>query len=104
MLFGSKIDAPDYTVDHKFIIQYLAFTDGTPSGVIDQDWIDSFVKDSLNENKLKMVESIECVPYQYLTETLQVKLEGGRKVLAKASRHSKILSFDEFDNETTSDS
>ncbi len=35
LLFGSRIDASGYTIDDKFIIQYLTFTDGIPSGVID---------------------------------------------------------------------
>ena len=99
MLFGSKIDAPGYTINDKFIIQYLVFTDGTPPGVIDQTWINSFVKDSLNEKKLKFVQQIDRVPYVYLTPALKTKLEDGKKFMIKSCRHPKPLSFDDFDEE-----
>ena len=97
LLFGSKIDASGYTIDDKIIIQYLTFTDGIPSGVIDQDWINLFVQDSLNKNKLKIVQNIERVPFVYLTEALQAKLEGGRKIVKKSCRHSKSFLLDEDD-------
>jgi hypothetical protein len=94
MLFGSKIDAPGYTIDDQFIIQYLTFTDGVPSGVIDQDWINLFVEDALNRKKLKEVQNIPRVPYVYLTKALQAELEGGKKIVKKSCRH-----FDDFDEE-----
>jgi hypothetical protein len=89
LLFGSRIDVSGYTIDDKFIIQYLTFTDGIPSDVIDQDWINLFVQDSLNKNKLKVVQNIERVPFVYRTEALQAKLEGGRIIAKKSCHHSK---------------
>ena len=35
LLFGSRVDTSGYTIDDKFILQYLTFTDRIPSGVID---------------------------------------------------------------------
>lgn len=97
LLFGSKIDASGCTIDDRFIIQYLTLTDGIPAGVIDQDWIDLFVQDSLNKNKLKIVQHIERVPFVYLTEALQANLEGGRKIVNKSCRHSKSFVLHEDD-------
>jgi len=64
-------------------------TDGIPSVVIDQDWINLFIQDSLNKNKLKVVQNIERVPFVYLKEALQAKLEGGRIIAKKSCHHSK---------------
>jgi len=97
MLFGSKIDACGHIVDGKFIIEYLTLTDGTPSGVIDRDWINLFVKDSLYEKKLKVVQKLERIPYVHLTEALRTKLEDGKTIVKKVGRHSKSFFWDELD-------
>jgi hypothetical protein len=51
----------------------------------------------LNEKKLKVVQNIDRVPYVYLTEALQAKLEGRRQVVKKSGRHSKLLLFGDED-------
>lgn len=94
LLFGSRIDACGYTVPGKFIIQYLTLTDGVPSGVIDRDWIDLFVENSLNGKKLKTVQRIERVSYVHLTKSLQKELNEGKNIVKKSCRRLKPFFLD----------
>ncbi|CAF3349233.1 unnamed protein product [Rotaria sp. Silwood1] len=75
LLFGSVIDAPGRLRKDKYIIQYLILSDGKISGVIEKIWISSFVNDAFNMHKLRKIDSIEPIPFQFLTKTLKRKLQ-----------------------------
>ncbi|CAF4403286.1 unnamed protein product [Rotaria socialis] len=47
--------------------------------VVDEIWIRSFVNDALNVHKLKTIDSIEPIPFKFLTKNLKRKLECGPK-------------------------
>ncbi|CAF3590483.1 unnamed protein product [Rotaria socialis] len=79
LLFSSVIDAPGRMQDDKYIIQYLILSDGRISAVVDEIWIRSFVNDALNVHKLKTIDSIEPIPFKFLTKNLKRKLECGPK-------------------------
>ncbi|CAF5005762.1 unnamed protein product, partial [Rotaria sp. Silwood1] len=75
LLFGSVIDAYGRMENDKYIIEYLILSDGGISSVIDKIWINSFVNDALQIHKLKNIDSIECIPFKFLTKDLKRKFE-----------------------------
>ncbi len=101
LLFGSVIDAFGRKQKEKYIIQYLILSDGRISGVIDQDWIKSFVNDALNIRKLKVIDSIVPIPFQFLTKSFKRKLHSQSKNFHKKKNLSKLkyLNFDWTDDE-----
>jgi hypothetical protein len=45
------------------------------SGVIDTVWINSFVNDALNIQKLKKIDSILPIPFKFATKNLKRNLD-----------------------------
>ncbi|CAF0987384.1 unnamed protein product [Rotaria sordida] len=103
LLFGSVIDASGRLRKDKYIIQYLILSDGRISGVIDKAWISSFVNDAFNMHKLRKIDSIEPIPFQFLTKNLKRKLQYKSKDSQTKRKSSKFknLILDWSDDDDT---
>ncbi|CAF1279640.1 unnamed protein product [Rotaria sordida] len=77
--------------------------DGRISGVIDKAWISSFVNDAFNMHKLRKIDSIEPIPFQFLTKNLKRKLQYKSKDSQTKRKSSKFknLIFDWSDDDDT---